>query len=479
MLNYTGHPLVDVGIATLAAFANKRDPAQLTPDDLKNAVKYMQENYVVNPLKSFLTVAFPNSGFTNPAFEKQPEKRTEYASFILNAWCHGVAALNEPCVYTRQPAVLRAFRQHLPLITGEEIINFHPYGMAGLPISGGAILAVQAFPLGCAKVQGRLLAVHADDSDLTYSFAQRFLEQNREAIQTAQLSGSSKLPESPRSAATLLLETLLEIEEERLLRMGGDMEEQVPPVSITAYHLSNLGQNVDLAIYHLPLEIFDFLRTAISARYRAAWGKIRQRGWEIVRAKRTRKADTQEPLPRYNVLYEDLFRLPEQALHFIRCYFLRVPTRARRAGDPRATYSLKAEADLVSWDLVDLFLRKVVRMDLARIQQIRDLGDALAGYVYHENDRRFFHTFLTARRYDILREALIRVSVARIKKGQPPLVTFDPYIEIFEHGRELPDANWRLARDLVLIRMIERLYQLGWIQAHAAELPEPEDETVV
>ncbi len=26
MLKYTGHPLVDVGIATITAFANKRDP---------------------------------------------------------------------------------------------------------------------------------------------------------------------------------------------------------------------------------------------------------------------------------------------------------------------------------------------------------------------------------------------------------------------------------------------------------------------
>ena len=468
--------MVDVGLATLAAFAGKTDLSALTEEDLTTIAEYIRENYVVNPLKSFLTVAFPNSGFTNPAFERKPEKRIEYAERVLNAWRGEADHLGVPCVYTGRPAVWRAFRQHVPMLTGEDVINFYPYGVAGLPLSGEALLAIQAFPLGCAKVEGRLLAVHADDPDLTYRFARRFLEQNRRAIQAAQLAGSSKLPEAPHRAATLLVETLLDIEKERLSNTGNG-QEQAAPVSMTAYHLSNSGQGVALDIYHLPLEILDFLRSVLSARYRDAWDRIRQRGWEIVKAKRSRKGDAAQAEPRFNVLYEDLFQLPDRAMHFIRCYFLRTPIRTRRPGDPRATYSFKSEASLVSWGLVELFLRKVVRMEQRRIEQIRDLGDTLAEYVYHENDRRFFQTFLTVRRYDNLREALIRVSVARIKKGQPPLVTFDPYIEIFEQGVDLPDANWRLIRDLTLIRMIERLYQLGWIQAHAEELPEPEEET--
>ena len=33
MLRYTGHPLVDVGVATIMAFVGKREPAQLTAAD--------------------------------------------------------------------------------------------------------------------------------------------------------------------------------------------------------------------------------------------------------------------------------------------------------------------------------------------------------------------------------------------------------------------------------------------------------------
>jgi len=124
-------------------------------------------------------------------------------------------------------------------------------------------------------------------------------------------------------------------------------------------------------------------------------------------------------------------------------------------------------------------LRKVVNMNPNRIDQIRKLGDALAEYVSGENDRRFFQSFLMVSKYGPMRALLIRASVARIKQGRPPLVAFDPYMEVFEEGEDLPNADWRLARDLVLIRMIEQLYQLGWLQAHAEEIPEPtvEEET--
>lgn len=440
--------------------------------DLEAITEYMASNYTVNPLKSFLTVAFPNSGFTNPAFDKQPEKREAYANEILQAWKSDRVPLDSYCVYTGEPAVHRAFRQHVPLLTGERVVNFHPYGEAGLPVSGLALLAIQALPLGCAKVAGRLLAVHADDPALTYRFARRFLEQNRRAILTAQQAGEKKLPEGPHRAATLLIDTLLALEHERW-----EVLEAEEPASMTAYHFSNSGQGVDLDIYHLPLEIGEFLRLAMTPRYKGKWDEIRSRGWEIVSGSRSKQRAGQWEQPRYNVLYEDLFRLPDEAANFIRRYFLRLPSPSRRKdpGDPRSSYSVKSEAGLISFDLVDLFLRTVVGMERQRVQRIRQLGDTLAEYVHGENDRRFFRSFATARYPDQVRAALIRASIARVKKGTSPLVAFETYIDVFEEGEDLPRFDWRLARDLVLIRMVERLYDLGWLQSHAEELPEPED----
>ena len=78
MLEYTGHPLVDVGIATITAFAGKRRPDELTKEDLDAVADYITREYVRDPLKSFLTVAFHGQRriLTHPAFKKTPQKRS-------------------------------------------------------------------------------------------------------------------------------------------------------------------------------------------------------------------------------------------------------------------------------------------------------------------------------------------------------------------------------------------------------------------
>ena len=185
MLMFNGHPLYDIGVATITAFANKKRPSEVTEEDLDKIADFMEKQYTVDPLKSFLTVAFPNSGFTQPAYNKQPEKRLEYARVVLRSYKKDSPVLKEKCVFTGAPAVGiafsetlppgRAYRQHIPLITGEDVINFHPGGNAGLPVSGVAMLCIQAFPLGCAKCAGKLLAVHSDNTDVLLYFAKSFL----------------------------------------------------------------------------------------------------------------------------------------------------------------------------------------------------------------------------------------------------------------------------------------------------------------
>ncbi len=486
MLKYTGHPLVDVGVATIAAFVNKRDLTSITEADLDRVADFMARQYVVDPLKSFLTVAFPNSGFTQPAFAKTPEKRDEYAERVLRGYRAGTPYLEERCVFTGDPAVAvafsdklppgRAYRQHIPLLTGENVINFYPWGDAGLPVSGEALVAIQAFPLGCAKCGGRLLAVHSDSPDLIQDFASEFLQENRRALQLAQQSGSNKMPEAKSSAKTLLIETLLKVEQSRRDEAG-----EYRPCSVTAYHLSNLGATPSLDIYHLPLELTDFLSQIVGPDYKAEWSAIAHRAWRLSHPKRKGKKtegkeDIQEDTrSRRNMLYEDLFQLPGNAREFVRRYFLRIPVRTRFEDDPRRTYSLRGEAELVSWKLTELFLRKVVAMNKDRIQQIRELGDRLAAYVSGQNDKRFFREFFE-HRYNYFRTALIRANLAHVQHGNPPLITLDPYIAIFEEGDELASPDWRLARDLVLIRMVEQLYQQGWLGSHPEAIPDVSEE---
>lgn len=136
MFSYTGHPYCDIGVATITAFVGKHNPTQLTTNDLEQVANYIQQQYVRQPLRSFLTVVFPNSGFTQPAYFDQPEKQADYSRRVLKSYDSSVPLTGEQCVFTGQPAVAiafdvsdkltpgRAFRQHIPLLTGEGSINF-------------------------------------------------------------------------------------------------------------------------------------------------------------------------------------------------------------------------------------------------------------------------------------------------------------------------------------------------------------------
>jgi CRISPR-associated protein Cst1 len=83
MITYTGHPFVDTGFAVITAFVRKRRFADLTDDDFQQIADYIEANYVRQPLRSFLTVAFTsNAWFAQSAFNPDrpnlsPEKQAE------------------------------------------------------------------------------------------------------------------------------------------------------------------------------------------------------------------------------------------------------------------------------------------------------------------------------------------------------------------------------------------------------------------
>lgn len=497
MLQYTNHPLIDIGVATVTAFADKEDPADLTEADLSVIADFMAREYPKSPYKSFLSIAFTsNAWFIQDAYnpdnkpnlteEKRQEilqTRNKWASHHLNQWRQD--AMRHPLesdVFTGKPAMAvelsgklppgRAGRAQVPLLSGDESINFYANGLPGLAVSGETMLCLQALPLGCAKCGGKLLLVHSDNPEIMLHYAREFLRVNRRDAQLAQAEGSKEMPGREYSQRTLLLTTLLGAK-----RLQSEAKEEGGHFSITAYHFSNSGQGPGLSIYHLPFQAIDFLRDMRKAEYSQRWNAIVARAWERELNKKKKKPSDKPFQPKRNWLYEDLFDLDQidKAKQFVRTYFLRVALRrVRDEFDPRGDYSVKNEVDLLSWKITALFLRRILNMEPTRIEQIRNFADQLATYVNAQNDRRFFREFYTTQRYDYLRAVLIKANVAHVKRGNAPFVTFDPYLEVFEVGDEVERPDWKFARDLVLIRMVERLYDLGWLGKNPDALPDPE-----
>jgi hypothetical protein len=79
----------------------------------------------------------------------------------------------------------------MPLLTGEDVLNFYPSGLGTLPIAGQYLTALQALPLGGRRCEGKMLIGHSDNGDITIELAKRYLDDNRRLLQLSALRRNS------------------------------------------------------------------------------------------------------------------------------------------------------------------------------------------------------------------------------------------------------------------------------------------------
>lgn len=502
-LDYTGHPLFDVGLAAIVAYVNKDSPLELDEEDLSKVAQFIELNYTQQPLTSFLTTSLMNSDFTQPAFEKKPERRVAYAQLVGRNFGKDVPQSDEVCVFTGKPALGyalslrrdkdgkedlppgRAFRQHIPLLTGEDVLNFSPWGDRGLPVSGQALLCLQFFPMGCRKCAGRLLAVHSDNPDILLDAADDALKGNIAAISLARTEGGTKLQDASSSAPALLISTIVTFTEKQ-----ERAQRKRRPYSVTAYHLTNSGQSSPLdekspplKIYHLPMNLIRFLQAAHHPDHQATWYRLVARGQERSKALKGRPEQASDPNAlqrRRNFFYEDLFRLPEQARPFIANHFLPSRKFLTFQAENALSFSEKEPRHnpVIPWSFITLFLREVLHMEKERIEEIKRLGDGLAAYVKAFDDQRFLNDFYRLQRGDDFRTTLLRAGRRTATEGKPPLFRYDTFCMVFltPDGEDLR-FDWKFARDLLFIRMLEWLYDHDEkASARLSALPEEQDQ---
>jgi CRISPR-associated protein Cst1 len=466
--------MIDVGIATLCAAAEVDDPKELTPAAIDAFTEEMVNIYLNPAMSGFLSyVVFANARFANPA-QLKPEfdaKRRKILSEVVNLWKEDsrpseyeqAAYPGEKCAFSGDDAKVRVSRIYIPMTTDERNMNFVPEGVPLMPISGWCLLALMAMPLGGLASKGKMWIVHSFDAATTQFFAGRNLVRNR---QDFQMQGLAKRP-NYKFARTYLLRDLMDA------YVYGAQRARYP---LTAYLFTSAGQKSEVDIMHLSLPALQFVRKA-SLLVPESWNQVVQRA----ERKNTAMEDKEGQITYHerNYFYEDLFDLPENAHTFLWRYLLRMPIPTKPTGDakddPRFTYSFIHEANLVSWTLTELFLKEVMNMNKARIETIKVIADNITEYI-HKVDERLFKELFNARSDYDFRLALIKAD----KRASVPLFDTDQYVLAFftETDMESLVSDWRLARDLMLIRIIERLYQLGEMQiAQNAVIEEAEAET--
>ncbi len=216
-------------------------------------------------------------------------------------------------------------------------------------------------------------------------------------------------------------------------------------------------------------------------KYERAWAEIVRRAWRLEKSSKKEDEATDKKQIEYvemNYFYEDLFDLPANAPTFLRRYLLRqAPKNKYDKQDPRHTYSALREREVISWDFIGLFLEKVMHMDKARLDAIKQFGDRLARYIQDHDGRVYGKLYMARGDYEF-RQELIRVANAAKEKTSETLMPYDEFLTVFfiedETGYGVrPD--WNLAKDLLLIRIIEQLSN-DWIESHRNELPEEKEE---
>lgn len=477
-LTWTGHPLVDIGAAGLCAFAKRERPGDLTLEDLDAASDLLIETYYQRKLGTYLSCVFMNASFVQP--NEGEKKRSAFIRQYLRA--HRAApdprVAGSRCAFSGAPATSALVRTHLPLFSGEGVLNFRPNGETWVPAAGAVVVAIMFLPMACRRAEGRMLGVLADAPELTLEFARRFLEDNRRLIALA-LPAHRKLVhegydrELPMWDAQKKLYKFADVKGPRsfivaeltaIASRASPTYARPMPIALTAYLVSNSGQGPSLDIFEIPSSAVAFVASAVAPATRAAWEDIGKRFRPVnemeddapSRSKR-RKASPVAGRAGWtrNAAFEDLcetfdagFTDRGAAARWLRRHVLgRIDSRAE---DSRYD-AVRSRSSA----LADLFLREVMGMKQARIDAIRGFADKLAQWIHEKNDRKLERALFTMRDLRDLRRQLLRAQGASAESSL--LFGLDEYATVWLHE----DGDQYLVRDLVCIRVVEKLHKLG------------------
>lgn len=139
----------------------------------------------------------------------------------------------------------------------------------------------------------------------------------------------------------------------------------------------------------------------------------------------------------------------------------------RPAGEPEKSRLRRSDA---SWALAELLLEEVLGMKSERIDAVKAFSDKLAEHILRSNERKLYHSIVFDKPYQ-LRAALIRAQ--RRSVDGTLLFGLDEYANAWLHE----DGDEFLVRDLVAIRVVERLALSGYFEKNPEDLqPEQENE---
>lgn len=449
MLQYTGHPFVDVGVAVIEHHCHK-PCEELTEADLEKAAQWITDIYSRKDLKGYLTVHFPNSGWCNATISEK--KKKIYINNVLSSYSYDSLIPNRKCSFCNQPAQFLADRQHIPMLTGTTLLVTAPYGVTGLPVCGCCLLAVQFYPLATIKAQGKPLFWWTPNPELTYWL----VEDAHKQVMQALTGSDDKFPNLnwPR---TRLLETA-----KKVVDIHTETDNIVQLADCIGYHVTNYGSGPDYKEYFIPKALLEFWRDVRfeSNEVRTAHNWIINSHWEKPKAKKSKKGIAEDP---------EVTEAVNTAAGLRNYYFEDLSKTFDSREWQQGVRVLISKYHLINnpenfgmncFALAELFLRKVGGMDKQRLEVIKKIADIITDVLINGNNDEKWLTILYRMKSnstsDFLRY-LVKAQKKLSEFGKP--ISFDDILIMLDLASEddASNTNFWLVRELFLLRMIERI----------------------
>lgn len=442
----TAHPLQRVGAFALAALAAEEPvdaphPAEMGAEEFDGAVEVMIEDaclaaeYGRRGKDSFWLKSsgafFPNSKMNHrPTLGKRPRAENDGRIRAWRTMPEPAAWPGVPCALCGREAAGFYGKVDVPLIDAAGYCNSTPRGHGGLALCWPCVCCFHALPYGTRLTGGPSTAVHSWDDDF---LARTTLEQTDTT--SREITGERKPDPSGR------------YQHERTALLAIRRYEQPIRAGVELMVFSNDNRGASLGLYGLEEPLAEWLRSTLRE-------PVFRRAWRSLIA-----AYEKPPVVGNRRLAWDAFHGPGRI--FIAAAACLTGGRGLRA---------VARFDRPLADLSVSFLREVMDVNQADVDQVERLAREVAAEIREENSAGALMTFRVACRKPIdLQKWLEKKAVLRALRPSPtarrgPLVDTAQFRLLFD-----PDGQGWLYRRLLLVAVLGALHELGWTPQNAED----------
>jgi CRISPR-associated protein Cst1 len=451
LIEWTGNPFVDSGIAATLVYCKKRKPEDVTTEDLQIMSKLVQEVYCSGKWKKAMYSIFLNYPLSQPSYKTEEKKREKLKEF-LDALLSDVEEIQSggDCIACgRRKTRRRKNRQHIPMTGSGGALNYFSFTAEGADYCDTCAFTVQCSPFTYYAC-GKLALLHSNSAKVMRRWAGRTIADVQQQVASGGFTGCfNEGYTNPQNA-------LFHLAQDLIVRAEDDWREENP--SLRLYHFTNYIQKPELDIYDLPAPVFKFLAEVRRHPRFRDWKRIVNRGFYFVKKGQQinlsveGKAESENKNSK-NRIYQDLLT-GRPILH----RFINIGLH-------------KAYGD---FSLLEVYLTEVLAMDITRIEVVKKVADDIANFIRQSSDgKKRLQNLEAATKYPYFCNALRKISRERIALGAAtPLFTLQEFTEgLFPEGSYFTETRY-----LILFRLYEQLHD--WLLEQGITKEEADDDIV-